>query len=179
MRNTNADITGLADSINRAINLFNQKKPLKLKASLLDSSAEEWNRIIVENLNPEKYEKLICSYFKAIGATASYIPSKNYSDKVGDVDVIATFEGIRTVINVQAKFHKGETSNWAVEQISAFARSKENMLDGYSYQYWVISSCDSFSEEAYKRAEENNVILIDGKQFTTMLINSGIELLEI
>ncbi len=47
-------------------------------------------------------------------------------------DVIATFEKIKTIIFVQAKFHKGKTSSWAIEQISDFMTSRAAMDDGYS-----------------------------------------------
>jgi hypothetical protein len=38
----------------------------------------------------------------------------------------------------------------------------------------VISSADNFSKESYDYAKEARVQLVDGKQFTTMLLEAGI-----
>ena len=178
IRSTNTDISDLETSIKKAISAFKNNKPINLKAALIDNSVETWNNTILEELNPDKYEKLVRWYFKKIGATESYIPPKNSKDKIGDVDVIASFENLRTIINVQVKFYKGETSDWAINQIKDFAKSKETISDGYNRQYWVISSSESFSETSYNLAKENNILLIDGKQFVKMLLNVGIESLE-
>ncbi|BDC93376.1 restriction endonuclease [Treponema bryantii] len=178
IRSTNANITDLEDSITKAIISFKNKKPINLKADLLDNSVNIWNNTILTELNPDKYEKLVRWYFKKIGASESYIPPKNSIDKVGDVDVIATFENLRTIINVQVKFYQGETSDWAINQINDFAKSKETISDGYHRQYWVISSSDSFSEKSYNLAKENNILLIDGKQFVKMLLHVGLDSLE-
>ena len=132
IRSTNADISDLEDSIKKAIDSFNKKKPINLKAELLDNSISIWNETILTELNPDKYEKLVRWYFKKLGATESYISPKNSKDKVGDVDVIATFENLRTIINVQVKFYQGETSDWAINQINDFAKSKETISDGYN-----------------------------------------------
>ncbi len=178
IRSTNADISDLATNIKNAIKSYKNKRPINLKADVLEKSIDIWNEIILNELNPDKYERLVRWYFKKIGATESYIPPKNSADKIGDVDVIATFENIKTIINVQVKFYKGETSDWAINQINDFAKSRENMSDGYSRQYWVISSSNTFSEKSYNLAKENNILLIDGKQFVSMLINVGIDSLE-
>lgn len=179
IRSTNADISDLEINIKNAIKSFKNKQPINLKADILEKSIELWNNIILNKLNPDKYEKLVRWYFQKIGATELYIPPKNSIEKVGDVDVIATFENLRTIINVQVKYYKGETSDWAINQINDFAKSKENMSDGYSRQYWVISSSNGFSEKSYNLAKENSILLIDGKQFVCMLLNVGLETLEL
>jgi hypothetical protein len=48
------------------------------------------------------------------------------------------------------------------------------MDDGYSKISWVISSADNFSQQSYDFAKEAKVQLVDGKQFTTMLLEAGI-----
>jgi hypothetical protein len=85
------------------------------------------------------------------------------------------FDQLYTIINVQAKLHEVETDEWAVKQINDFALSKENADDGYLRQYWVISSADSYSENAICLAKEKNVLLINGKEFVRMLILAGIQ----
>ena len=178
IRNTNANISDLADNIQKAIQSFKENKPIDLKADILNKSIELWHSSILANLNPDKYEKLVRWYFKRIGATESYILPKNYEDKNGDIDVVAIFENIKTVINVQVKFHQGETSDWAINQIKDFAFSQGDVSDGYNNQYWVISSADSFSENSCNLAKENGIQLITGRQFVEMLFNVGVETLE-
>ena len=178
IRNTNADISDLADSIQKAIQSFKKNTPIDLKADILNKSIELLNNTILANLNPDKYEKLVRWYFKRIGATEYYIPSKNYENKNGDVDVVAVFENIKTVINVQVKFHQGETSDLAINQIKDFAHSQADVSDGYNNQYWVISSADSFSENSCNLAKENGIQLITGRQFVEMLLNAGLATVE-
>lgn len=51
----------------------------------------------------------------------------------------------------------------------------ENMpSDDYSHVGWVISTCDDFSEEAKKKASERNILLINGKSSSEMLLKAGI-----
>ena len=178
IRTTNANINDLENSIKKALSAFHKNKPIDLKAQIVDKSVDIWHSVILDELNDDKFEKLVKWYFDQVGATETIIPSKNYADKVGDVDVIATFENIKTIINVQVKYYRGETSDWAIRQIKDFSESRENMFDGYSRQYWVVSSSDTFSKESYNQAKDNNILLIDGKQFVRMLLDIGIESLE-
>jgi predicted Mrr-cat superfamily restriction endonuclease len=178
IRTTNANIEDLENSINNALSAFRNKEPINLKAMLVEKTVSVWHSIILEELNADKFEKLVKWYFNQIGATDTVIPSKNSADKVGDVDVIATFENIKTIINVQVKYYSGETSDWAIRQIVDFSKSKEIMFDGYLNQYWVVSSSDTFSEDSYNQAREQNILLVDGKQFVRMLLDIGIGSLE-
>lgn len=175
---TTADICDLAESLNRAVEAFRKNTPLNLKAALVEQSVDSWKETILNELNPDKFERLVKWYFQRLGATEVSIPPKNQRDKSGDVDVTAVFEAIRTIISVQVKFHQGETSDWAIQQVRDFAQSKENLSDGYIRQYWVVSSADRFTEEACKLAQENNILLIGGGEFVEMLLNVGIGGLE-
>ena len=53
-----------------------------------------------------------------LGADKVDIPSKNNKENAvenyADVDVIAIFEKLKHIIYIQAKFHNGKTSDWAV-----------------------------------------------------------------
>ena len=174
---TTSNVNDLEKNIKNSIERFDQNKPIDLKYSLLDSSVKTWLELIYSELNDDKFENLVCSYFSQIGCTDVYRPSKNKANKAGDVDVITTFDQLHTIIHVQAKFHEpeSETDEWAVEQINEFARSKAATDDGFLRQYWVISSSESFSENAVNLAKENNILLINGKEFAKMLILSGIQ----
>lgn len=178
MRSTNAGIPDLAENLHRAVEAFKADRPINLKAELLEKSIDTWQSVIRKELNPDKFERLVKWYFLQVGATEVVIPPKNHQDKSGDVDVTAVFESIRTIISTQVKFHQGETSDWAIQQIQDFAQSQESLSDGYNRQYWVVSTADTFSETALNLAKETNVQLICGKEFVGMLLNAGIGGLE-
>lgn len=174
VRQTNTDISDLAENLHRAVEAFKAGKPINLKAELVEKSIDSWKSVMLNDLNPDKFERLVWWYFLRAGATEVAIPQKNQPDKSGDVDVTAVFEEIRTIISVQVKFHQGETDDVAIQQIQDFAQSQESLSDGYNRQYWVVSSADTFSENALNLARETNVQLICGKEFVEMLLNMGI-----
>jgi len=174
-RDINANISDLEQSIKKAYEAYKATKPLNLKSRLYEISIKQWQNEILSGLNPDKFENLVQNYFRRVNATEVYFPSKNEANKSGDADVIATFEPIKTIIHVQAKHHRDETSDWAVQQIKDFADSKKNLEDGYNMQYWVVSSSDSFSEEGKKLAREEGILLITGPEFVQMLMDAGIQ----
>lgn len=178
IRGTNAEISDLEKSIIQALDRYKRNQPINLKSEIIEKSVETWKSIILNSVKPGKFEKLVKWYFDKVGASETVIPPKNYAGKKGDVDVIAVFDTIRTIINVQVKHYRGETSSWAIEQILEFSKEREGSFDGYNRQYWVITSSDYFSQESINLAQENNIILIDGKQFTRMLLDIGLESLE-
>ncbi len=78
---------------------------------------------------------------------------------------------------MQAKKHSGETSDWAVQQITAYRDQKETtrgLDDGYSRLAWVVSNAESFSQECTALAEANRVLLLNGKALSTLLVEAGI-----
>jgi len=169
---TNSDISDLKDNITQAMEMFEAKQPINLESLIIENSQNLIHELIKQNLNDQKFEELIKWYFKNVGATDVFIPSKQ-SGKEGDADVIATFEKIKTIIFVLAKFHRGKTSTWAIEQISDFLSSRAAMDDGYSKISWVVSNANKFTSECYEKAKLANVVLIDGLQFAKMLIEAG------
>jgi hypothetical protein len=174
IRYTNADITDLKASIEKALEGFKKGQLLNIYSQIISKTRQSILDTIRKELKPEKFELLVKWYFERIGASEVYIPSKNESGKEGDADVVAVFEPLKTIIYSQVKFHTGETSSWAIEQIKNYKDQKDTMDDGYSKIYWVISSADNFSKESYDFAKEAKVQLVDGKQFATMLLEAGI-----
>jgi predicted Mrr-cat superfamily restriction endonuclease len=172
---TTSNVNDLEENIKKSIKRYVENKPINLKQSILESSVSTWLKIIHSDLDDRKFENLVRGYFLQIGCTDVDITIRTEPNKEGDVDVIASFEQLHTIIYVQAKHHDGETDEWAVEQVKEFASSKVNADDGYLRQYWVISSAESYSENAVRLAKENNVLLINGKEFVKMLILSGIQ----
>jgi hypothetical protein len=176
IRNINADISDLEKNIRFAYDAFGYHSA----GDIVNTTCDEWLKTIRHDLNPDKFEQLIGLYFKQLGGTFE-IPPKSEREKFGNIDIIATFENIKTIINVQTKFHTGEESSFPMRQISdyeEFIDDKQEpwLNDGYTRQYWVISTTDSFSEKAIEVAAENRVTLIGMKQFVRMLTNVGIQI---
>lgn len=184
---TNAEISGLEESINTAISHHKEDKPLSLHSSIMEQAGELVLENIYKELNPGKFEQLVKWYFRKIGAIDASIPSKMGEAQEGaaDVDVIATFESIKTLVYVQAKFHgtESETNEWALEQIKEY-RKNQLLDDDYSKIYWVVSTAKEFSEECVNLAKEirqemrMSLSLINGEEFARMLIDAGIENLD-
>jgi hypothetical protein len=168
IRQTTADISDLKESVEKALAAFKKEKPLNIYSQIVETASRQILDTLQSELTPDKFEYLVKLYFERIGATNVYIPTKNESGKDGDADVVATFEAIRTIIYIQVKFYQGETSSWAIEQIRNYKLQKDSIDDGYSKIAWVISSSDSFSEEAQKLAKEANIQLFDGITFAVM-----------
>lgn len=177
VRQTNVCINDLKKNVDESIKAFNERKPIDLKAAIVEKSAAAWKQSIQEKLNADKFEKLVRWYLEKIGADISEVQPKNYNGKVGDVDVVARFEKIKTCIDVQVKFHKGTTSEWSVNQILDFVNS-QNDSDEYYWIPWVITSADSFSKEAELKAKEKNIRLICMDEFIRMLMDVGLDKME-
>ena len=174
IRPTNASMNILKKSIEKSIANYKEDKPIRLYSTIVEKTANPILEAIKTELSPDKFEKLVKTYFETIGANNVSIPAKNERDKEGDADVIAVFENIKLTIYIQVKFHKGETKEWEVNQVLDYKINKESIDDGYNKIAWVITSADSFGDEAQKIAVENEIQLIDGLEFSKMLLNAGI-----
>lgn len=175
VRQTNVCINDLEESVLKALNNFESNHPIRFRNELEDI-VPNICEIIQTKLNPDKFEYLVKWYFERIGASSVTIPPKNSSNKVDyeDVDVIATFDLLKTVYYVQVKYYRGETDSWAAEQISHLKElDGDRQDDGYTRVYWVLSSSESFSQDCINLARETNVQLIDGKSFASMLLDAG------
>ena len=173
IRQTNAQINDILGSVTNAIESFRNKKPLNLKASIQDSAST----IVLEKIraiqNDNKFEALVQWYLESIGGKVQ-TPAKNESPtEAGDADKVATFDKLGVAIMVQVKKHSGQTDSWAIEQINAY--KKNHTFDDYTTILWVISSCDSFSEEAEQLAQSSGVKLIDGIKFSKMILDAGLD----
>lgn len=178
MRQTNGNITKLKASVDNALEKAEKNTPISLYGEVIEEVQLSLLKNIRNNLRDDKFEKLIKWYFDKIGADRVEIPSKNERFKTdgSDGDMIADFELIKVRILVQAKYHEGETSDWAIEQISKYSEQHEELGDGeYTYINWAVTTGDDFSEKAISLAEEKNVRLINGMDFARMLIDAGIK----
>lgn len=177
-RGTNSKINDLSQSIKKSIKNYKAQTPIHLHSLLLEKTAHLFLEVIRKELNDRKFEKLLKLYFISIGANEVRIPARNERDKEGDGDIVAVFEKLKLIIYIQAKFHKGITNEWAINQINDYTTSKDSIDDGYNRIAWVISTADDFNQEAKNLAKENGIQLINGIEFSGMLVNSGINILD-
>ena len=174
IRQTNADINDLWENIENAITAYEAKKPINLKENILGDIIENTFEQIKKTLDADKFEKLVEWYLESLGATWTTTPAKNASKtEEGDADRVAYFEKLKLVVMVQAKRHEDTTGEWAVQQITAY-KENNKLSDDYSTIMWVISTCDQYSEEAIKKAKDNGVRLIDGREFAQLILESGL-----
>lgn len=178
IRSTNADITDIAADVDKGIEAWKNQAPISLYEVAIGDLVEKMRESIITTLTPDKFEKLIKWYLKKCGASNVWIPVKNESGKYdgADADVVAEFDSLKYIVYVQAKHHRGETGDWAVQQITKYKEQKRtNEEDSdYTYATWVVSSADCFSKNAEEDAAQNGVRLIDGKEFARMLIDIGL-----
>ena len=177
IRQTNASINDLKSSIEKSIENFKVNKPIHLHSIIIDKTSNTVLEAIKNELNPDKFEKLVQAYFKTIGANEVSIPAKNERNKDGDADIVAVFENIKLIIYIQAKFQKDRISEWGTTQILDYKTNKESIDDGYNKVAWVITTADTFNDKAENLAKENEIQLINGLEFSKMLLNAGINLL--
>lgn len=174
IRDTDADITNIKDYVERGIKAGKEKKPITLYESTIEALVNELTVSIQKVPDDRKFEKLIKWYLIKCGAS-SFIPAKNEPGKErgADADIVAIFDNLKYVVYVQAKHHTGETSNWSVTQIKEYLDQKSGDSD-YTYASWVISSAEDFSAEAKNEASDSGVRLINGKEFSRMLLDLGL-----
>ena len=175
VRQTNVCINDLEDSVLKALTGFLNNHPIRFRNEL-EEIVPTLCSIIQTKLNPDKFEYHVKWYFERIGASSVVIPPKNPSNKVDyeDVDVVATFDLLKTIYYIQVKHYRGETNSWAAEQISHLKELEgDRQDDGYTRVYWVLSSAEEFTQECINKAKETNVQLINGKVFASMLLDAG------
>ncbi|MBY5951602.1 restriction endonuclease [Algoriphagus marincola] len=177
IRQTNGSIDDLKKNIEKSIAYYIENRPIHLHSIIVEKTANLVLDAIKTELNSDKFEKLVRTYFNTIGANEVTIPAKNERDKEGDADIVAVFENIKLIIYTQAKFHEGKINEWGTNQILDYKTNRESIDDGYNKIAWVITSADTFDEKAEKIATENEIQLINGLEFSKMLLNAGINLL--
>lgn len=134
------------------------------------------NEYLKNNVNENQFEKIIKEYFIRIGASETYIPPKNKkiekNDRIADVDVIAKFESLRTVVYVQAKHHKGCTNDYGLEQLIKFEHENYDKFKHLNPLKWLITTGEihPFTEE---KSNQYNIRIISKDEFASMLYNAG------
>ena len=174
IRQTNAKISDIRKSVENAVERYHNEKPINLRTSIIEDVADKVLDRIRALQTDRKFEELVQWYLESIGGKRVLTPAKNESPtEAGDADKVVFFDKIKLALMVQVKKHTGETDAWAIEQIKAY--EKNHSYDEYTTMLWVISTCDSFSSEAVQRAETAGVRLIDGMEFARMILDAGLD----
>lgn len=172
---TTVEITDLKKSIDAALKGHLSNRPINLHALLLERAIPGVVELIREKMTDRKLEDLVRLYFEHLGATDAWIPPKKQPGKVGDADVVATFEPLKLVVYVQVKQHEGTTSDWAIDQIKHYKDYRKGFDQDCTASAWVISMADNYSKDALQEADENGVHLVNAEQFAAMLLEAGID----
>lgn len=171
---TNADISDISGSIEDAIKRGKSEAPISIHEELIKSTLQAAQQTITDYTQHHKYEELVEKYLRAIGATEVVKPAPNEtSTECGDADRVAYFEELKVAILVQVKKHNSITNEWAVNQIIAYKDNHTNA--DYNVQMWVISNANEFTEEAKRKANAENVRLINGQDFARMILEVGLK----
>lgn len=186
IRQTNADITDLANEVESAIVA---QEPQDVYGNFIE---EIKNKFIEDNIfakyTPDQIEKLVDQYFKKIGADDVHILAKNEPGKPkgSDADVEATFTDLKTTYYVQVKKHTGETEMTGLKQIKDYIDYINSIPDDVDEVNiaWLLTT-GSFAEEVVQKAKdyhdngEANIRLVDGREFVEMIFNAGIDILDL
>ena len=172
----NIGLDDLREDVENTYSKAKAHKKISVSNDILNE-APELLKFLKDALEPGKFEKLVGWYFKKVGASQVDIPSKNMSGKTDYeyIDVTAYFSNLGTCYHVQVKFHDGISGEQAVAQVS---KAKETghyeKNDDDIDIYWALTAANSFTEEAKKIAEADNIRLITGPEFMGMLLDVGI-----
>lgn len=175
---TDNNITPLSKDVDEAIKRHQDKSPLFLKNEIVDTACH----VVLEKLqsisSDSAFEKVTRYYLERLGANSVMIPAKALlSKEQGDADVVAIFEALQVKVIVQVKHYLKEVNEEAVKQILASRCFYEDST--YTVIPWVIAACDTYTEGAQSLAEENGVRLITGSEFARLLLDVGLETLDL
>ena len=118
------------------------------------------------------FEEIVEFYLKKIGATNTQIPSNPFSGKAEEnAVVIADFEEMQVRTIVLVKHWLKEVDESTIKQIVDVKSNYD--VPNYTPILWVVAACNTFTEQAQKLAEDNNIRLIGGNEFANSLVNVG------
>lgn len=186
IRQTNADISDLANEVNNAIVA---KEPHDVYFIFMEEVKNKFiSDKMFEKYTPDQIELLVEQYFLSVGADKVRINAKNEAGKPegSDADVTAEFTDLKTTYYVQVKKHEGETDMHGLEQIKGYIDNvNKNQDDENEVNIaWFLTTA-VFAEEVkqkvkeYRDNGEANIRLIDGREFIEMIFNAGIDLLDL
>jgi Holliday junction resolvase-like predicted endonuclease len=165
-------ITLCIDDLEEDVELaLNQKTPF----DFLNDAAKVLLGEFTSKGSPDGFENYVAQCFEKMGAEVEILP-RNYSGKKGDCDVEAVFPLIKLVISVQCKRHVGETGAWGIDQIDRYdARDRKEYPEEWMFQKWVVTTADTFSDDAKSKAKDKRIRLVSGIEFCQMILMMGLK----
>ncbi len=135
------------------------------------------------------FEELIKALMESDGYKATVLPKRIGRNGIADVDILAVKESqladeFTTACYIQAKHYWGESGN-GIDQIIAFKEQTNGDFETHDQKNisispenikYVLISSGSFCKEVATKAEQNNIILIDGERLSEILFNKIDEL---
>lgn len=176
--------------INKTSPLSSQVEAKDFSFILAQELSEKYDYLVEENLknlrkmDPKNFEYLIKELFEVNGFVFKRM---NYYDKNGgDIDIQmmlneksllgAVFKQAKGAdnlyINIQAK--KKDGFDWDAMTAAKQLVTKRESNSIPHYIDIVIDLTDDFDEDTEKYAKENHVVLINGKQFSLLLLQFGL-----
>ena len=176
-------INDLKDAIEESKNNFLNNEVLILSEVIKEESRKNIIKALKKCLSANKFEIFLTNLMKKLGADKVDIPSKNDKtnalENCADVDIVAIFEKLKHIIYIQAKFHDGKTSDWAIKQLDTYD-GERNIESDYTTAYWAITTAE-FSEQAKEQAKNSNknIRLIDKIELADLILSIGTENLDL
>lgn len=172
---TNINLTDLAYDIENAIKAKTTGNVVKIKDEIENGTSDTILEILRSKINDSDFEKVVKWYLERLGATSAHIPAKkNLSTSQGDADVIALFDELRIAVFVQVKQYDHIVGKKALDQIVRAYETYKDKYPAYTPILWVVTTCNSFSQDAEDCAIEKNVRCINGDEFARMILEIGI-----
>ena len=173
---TNIEMTDLSERIEKAIKDKRNGNIINVYAEISNNVRGIILKNLTETINDSHLERVVKWYVDRIGATKSYIPAKNTLSKdKGDADVIALFDDLRVMLVIQVKQYTDSVGKNDVEQVVKAFEYYDEKYPEYTSLKWLVSTCKSFTDEAAEIAENENVRLINGDEFSQMILDAGIK----
>ncbi len=172
---TSASATDLVDEIQECLRLAATGEERDFRGDLqLGLANQALHELRSGRLDSYGFEHLIRSFLKNVGASEARIVPRS-QDK--GADIVATFRLVDTfqfVVAVQAKHYLPEppVGREAVDQLISG-------MDAEGADLGMVVTTGSFSQEALEAAEQygatsgNRIELVDGEQFSKMLVEHG------
>ncbi len=171
-----------SENTEQIIKNFEEDKIIKVEKELKEKTKGIILNTIKETLNPNNIERFIKKLMEKTGAICEIPPKNdksNTENNIGDVDIICSYEKIKHIIYIQVKFYNGFTNDWGLKQLEYYKDSK--LDEDCSTSYWLITTGE-ISEEIKKAAlanKEKTIRLIDGLELAEMILELGIDDLEV
>lgn len=168
------NITDLKQHLETALDNAQAGGALSFQEQAFESAVNQIETLLTApetNMDPRRFEILVCELLKKMGASAEIQP-KNRFAQGADIDIEAVFVDLGLTIYVQAKYHKNVTDEYPIKQLIEAIKS---LGDDVPEQFvaWAVTS-GQFSPNIMDMAQNNRIRLVDGHELAEMIVRHGI-----